>query len=434
MSSLDAGPVADSALAVNDGTPSRDALMIADDRVEPDAAAPVTDAAIDAMGPSGADASLPSEADAGARGGEVVVRGRSIQGAAVRYVNGDDFFVLYAISDGARSEVRLVRMNGYGLFVSTVLARADNPDLAVSSGSLGADFDLRAAWYNGAGGIDVVALDAEGNVTARLPRSLTGSAGYRDDRLALSLRSAEIVFEGSGRGETFVRHSTFNLSGGTSSSPRLGTVGDERQRALPLDVRSLAIGPGVYAYTREASVGRAYVQWVSEWAQATPPVLEVTAALAPARVQSLSGESWSNDVDLTLTTINDGVSQHRARFSRFSVRGSTVVPSTLVAANVARLRNEAAVLTAKQSANGATGVTYSSNGEAIQWRPFDPAEGPPCLVTRLSGASWRGFALAQRGARNKLFVAIASLADSRGASRDELHVWHLADGEGLCGL
>lgn len=432
MSAPDAA--ADSAPAVNEASAPRDAQTIAPDHVEADVASPAIDAAMDATGPIDTDASLPNEADAGARGGEVVVRARSINGAAVRHASGDDFFVLYAISDGARSEVRLVRMNGYGLFVSTVLARADNPNLAVSSGSLGADFDLRAAWYNGEGGIDVVALDAEGHVTARLPRSLTGSAGYRDNRLALSLMSGEIVFEGTGRGESFVRRSSFDLSGGTAAAPRIGTIGDERQRALPSDVRSLAIGPGAYAYTRGDIVGTAYVQWVSDWAQAMPPVLEVTGVLAPARVQSLSGPSWSSELDLTLANINDNVSQHRARFSRFSVRGSTVVPSTVVATNVARLRNEAAVLTANQSANGATGVAYSNNGEAIHWRPFDPAEGPSCLVTRLSGASWRGFALAQRGARNKLFVAIASLTESLGATRDELHIWHLADGEGLCGL
>lgn len=428
----DDGSVADSSRAMDDAATARDAQAIAPDHVEADAA-PVTDAAMDALAPIDSDASLPNEADAGAREGEVVVRARSINGAAVRHASGDDFFVLYAIAEGGRSEVRLVRTNGYGLFVTTVLARAEHPNLAVSSGSLGADYELRAAWYNGAGGIDVVALDNEGRVTARLPRSLTGSAGYRDNRLALSLLSSEVVFEGAARGESFVRHSTFDLSGGTIAAPRVGTIGDERQRSLPSDVRSLAIAPGAYAYTRGDIVGTAYVQWLSDWAQAMPPVLEVTGVLPPARVQSLSGPSWGSELDLTLANINDNVSQHRARFSRFSVRGTTVVPATLVASNVARIRNEAAVLTANQSANGATGVAYSNN-ESIQWRPFDPADGPSCLVTRLPGASWRGFALAQRGARNKIFVAIASLTESLGATRDELHLWSLADGEGLCGL
>ena len=166
-------------------------------------------------------------------------------------------------------------------------------------------------------------------------------------------------------------------------------------------------------------------------------VLELVIASAgpvsgSAEVVSFDGPS-TPELDLTLANINDNVSQHRARFSRFSVRGTTVVPATLVASNVARIRNEAAVLTANQSANGATGVAYSNN-ESIQWRPFDPADGPSCLVTRLPGASWRGFALAQRGARNKIFVAIASLTESLGATRDELHLWSLADGEGLCGL
>jgi hypothetical protein len=164
-----------------------------------------------------------------------------------------------------------------------------------------------------------------------------------------------------------------------------------------------------------------------------PITLEVTGALAPARVQSISGQFWGSELDLVLASGEESVSQLRARFSRFSLDRSTAMPATLVANDVARVRNEAAVLTANQSANGATGVAYSSN-EMIQWRPFDPADGPSCLVTRLPGASWRGFALAQRGARNKIFVAIASLTESLGATRDELHLWSLADGEGLCGL
>lgn len=381
-------------------------------------------------------------------GRRVTVSADTICGVSAA-IDGTSYAVLYAARIGGRSEVRIERALRGGLGPpppSLVLARYENSAACVGRHSLSNDGHggFRAAWWNGADAVELAAFDSMGAITARgTTRTETPApAQLIDNALALEEFSGEYVawVDRSGVGAQ-LHAATFEHAEGSASAPAMLRVSASASVALPESVSSAAISIDRVSYTLTGVDGEAYLRafaLAGGTLTLRDPVTVSGLGASPQVLWLSRQRATSDDADITFVSGTRNITV--SLVTALDLFTATPVRARALATDTAWNRTDALPVYIAQAPGEGPGVLWASHrgggyNRSVLHGTLGTTSPESCLVIQSpdEDSEWRQFAYQQVGARDKVLAMIRRV--STGAtSREELWIFHLADGQGLCRL